>query len=793
MQLKLKGKFLLPTTLLIILGMGTIAFGSYSLARKTLEKELIEQMQLMVASLSQNMDALIERTKMDLTAWSHQEAFRKAIQSFSSGDMLEESNRLLSALQEAYPFYETVAIVNSSGSAVSSSDVKIIGKISIADRDYFQRAMKGEVALSDVLASRSSGNPIVTVAAPIYDAETRIGALVGIINLAYLTHLYIDPVKIGQTGYAYIYDANGIMVAHPDPKQILTMDMHDYDFGQEMLKKETGEIVYEWQNLLKIAVFQKSKNTGWTVTLTAGSVEVFAPIRRLGIISLVVALLVISVEIIVIALLVRSIIAPVMQSMRFANAIASGDLSATIFSRRKDELGSLIQSLHEMKSRIAQALQETTSVLRGVEQGNLAVRGNPEQFPGGWKELILGVNAVTEAFVAPIKLTAEQLERIAKGDIPEMIQTEAAGDFNLIKNNLNLLIRSMNEITQLAERMAEGDLLTNIAERSEQDRLMQALNAMMLRLRNVVREVKTIASDVAGNSENLSSSATELSEGVSEQAAAAEEASSSMEQMAANIRQNSDNALQTEKIALKASEDARKSRESVTQTVLAMREIVKKISTIEEIARKTHMLSLNATIEAARAQDFGKGFAVVAAEVRLLSTQVETAAMDINEVAGNSIVIAEKAGEMLDKLVPDIQRTTELVQEIAAASREQTMGSAQINKAVQQLDQVTQQNAAISEEFAASAAELNGQAEQLQELIAFFIAEKEEEEELEDVDKEMTVEKETPKVMPKLKHVSSKPNKRKSVTKKHVRQAAREITDDYDEYKDELDDEFERY
>jgi len=797
MQLKLRGKFLLPTTLLIILGMGTIASVSYFSARRALEKALVEQMQLMVASLSQNMDALIDRTKMDLTAWSHQDAFRKLLQPFSHEEAtLQESNRLLIALQEAYPFYDAVAIANPKGNIASSSDVEVIDKVSIGDREYFHRAMKGDSVLSEVLASRSSGKPVVTVAVPIKGiGNNYIGVLVGTINLAYLTHLYIDPVKIGQTGYAYIYDANGIMIAHPDPKQILKMDMHEYDFGQEMLKKESGVLVYEWQNLPKIAVFQKSANTGWTVTLTAGTQEVFGAIRQLGMINVIGTLLVIVIGIVVIVLLVRSILSPVMQSMRFANAIAEGDFSATISSGRNDELGNLMQSLHDMKSRIAQVLQETTGVLRGVQQGNLAIRGNPDQFPGGWKDLILGVNAVTEAFVAPITLTAEQLERIAKGDIPEIIEAETAGDFSLIKNNLNLLIRSMNEITQLAERMAGGDLLTNIAERSERDRLMQALNSMMLRLRNVVREVKAIASDVSGNSQNLSSSATALSEGVSEQAAAAEEASSSMEQMAANIRQNSENALQTEKIALKASEDARKSRESVSQTVLAMREIMKKISAIEEIARKTHMLSLNATIEAARAQEFGKGFAVVAAEVRALSTQVETAAVDINEVAGNSIVIAEKAGEMLDKLVPDIQRTTELVQEIAAASREQTMGSDQINKAVQQLDQVTQQNASISEEFAASAAELSGQAEQLQELIAFFMAE--EDEELEDVDEEdeALAEKEKPKTSQKSKRSSSKaskPNKRKIAPHKPVKRG-RETPEEYETYKDELDDEFERY
>jgi methyl-accepting chemotaxis protein len=211
-----------------------------------------------------------------------------------------------------------------------------------------------------------------------------------------------------------------------------------------------------------------------------------------------------------------------------------------------------------------------------------------------------------------------------------------------------------------------------------------------------------------------------MSQGATEQAASAEEVSSSMEEMVANIRQNADNALQTEKIAMKVAEDAQKGGEAVAETVTAMQEIVKKIGIIEEIARQTHMLSLNATIEAAKAQEYGKGFGVVAHEVRALAERTQTAAVEINHVASDSIAVAEQAGEMLKKLVPDIQKTAELVQEISAASKEQNSGAEQINRAIQQLDNITQQNSATSEEMASTAEELASQAEQLQHTIVFF-------------------------------------------------------------------------
>ena len=786
---------MLPTTLLIIVGMGTIAFVSYLTTKRALEEALTSQMRVIAAGISENMNTLVNRTKLDLTAWSRQETIQQMPQTFSSDEsILPKANQLLIFLCDTYQFYESVVITNGNGEVVASSTSEHIRHFSIADRSYFQRAMKGEIVVSEVLADKSSGKPVFTIAVPIKNASNvPVGVLVGVIDVTYLTKLYIDPVKIGETGYAYIWDSNGVMLAHPDPKMILTAETSKEDFGQRIMKQGSGEISYQWRGVSKIAVFDKSANTGWIVVLTAGTKEVFAPVGRLGLINLGVTLLVSVAGILVIVLLIRSILAPIMQSMRFANAIAEGDLSATIAAHRADELGNLTQSLHDMKSRIARALQEMTGVLHGIQQGNLAARGVPDQFPGAWRELIVGLNAVTDAFVAPITHTAEQLDRLAKGDLPEIIATEAPGDFNLIRKNLNALIFAMKEITQLAERMAEGNLMAKLDERSDRDRLMQALNEMVRHLREVVGNVKAIAGHVAENSQNLSAGAAEMSEGVAEQAASAEEVSSSMEEMTANIRQNSENALQTEKIAMKVAEDAKKSRESVSQTVTAMRDITKKVSIIEEIARQTHMLSLNATIEAARAQEYGKGFAVVAAEVRSLSARVETAAQEINDVADSSIHVAEKAGDMLDMLVPDVQRTAELVQEIAAASREQNLGSEQINKALQQLDHVTQQNASIAQNFANTAGELAIQAEQLQTIIAFFVAEEGEREE----DEESLDEEQPPALAPGRAHSKAalkKPSARKAAEKdrrKHGQRREAVVVEEAE--KDEYDDDFERF
>ncbi|QOZ75314.1 methyl-accepting chemotaxis protein [Bradyrhizobium sp. CCBAU 53351] len=356
------------------------------------------------------------------------------------------------------------------------------------------------------------------------------------------------------------------------------------------------------------------------------------------------------------------------RAVGLSNAVAIGDLSQTIEVQSNDEVGDLVKSLNAMTAN----LNATAAIANEVAQGNLAVEAKP------------------------------------------------LSDKDTLGIALERMIASLNASAEVANEIARGNLTVEAKRLSDKDKLGIALETMVQRLRQIVSEALTAAQNVSAGSQELSASAEQLSQGATEQASSAEEASSSMEEMASNVKQNADNANQTEQIAAQSAKDAEASGAAVGRAVQAMQTIAEKITIVQEIARQTDLLALNAAVEAARAGEHGKGFAVVASEVRKLAERSQAAAAEIGTLSAETVKVAQEAGGMLSKLVPDIKKTADLVQEITAACREQDVGAAQINQAIQQLDKVGQQNASASEQVSSTSEELASQAEQLQSTISYF-------------------------------------------------------------------------
>ena len=323
---------------------------------------------------------------------------------------------------------------------------------------------------------------------------------------------------------------------------------------------------------------------------------------------------------------------------------------------------------------------------------------------------------------------AEIVRRVADGDFDVQVELRKGDATSLLADMSKMCANLMSQLggrpeyaLDVVRRIAQGDLAVEVETRpGDKSSVLAAMRQMTEKLLAVVREIRESADSLVAASDQVASASQSLSQGATEQAANVEETSAAVEEISSTVAQNAENAKVTDSIASRSAQSAKEGGDAVKETVAAMRQIAHKIVIIDDIAYQTNLLALNAAIEAARAGEHGKGFAVVASEVRKLAERSQVAAQEIGSVASNSVTLAERAGGLLDELVPSIRKTADLVQEIAAASKEQTAGLSQINSSISQLSTTTQNTASASEQLSSTSEEMSAQAASLQDVMRYF-------------------------------------------------------------------------
>ncbi|MBF0119052.1 MAG: Tar ligand binding domain-containing protein [Desulfobacterales bacterium] len=474
-----------------------------------------------------------------------------------------------------------------------------------------------------------------------------------------------------------------------------------------------------------------------------------------------------------------AVIGPLNVAAEYVDRISKGDIPAKITDEYRGDFNEIKNNLNQCIDAINGLVLESDMLTQAAIEGRLDTRGNVSRFSGDYAKIVKGVNDTLDAVIGPLNVAAEYVDRISKGDIPVKITDKYRGDFNEIKNNLNqcidaigglvseaamltqaavegkldtrgnvskfsgdfakivkgvndtldAVIGPLNVAAEYVDRISKGDVPDKITDEYKGDfnEIKNNLNRMIDNLAQFATDVQIAADQVASGSQGISARSAEMSHGAKEQSASVEQVSSSIDSIKNTVNLNANNAKETAAIAEKAALDAQNGGKAVSETVHAMKSIAEKIGIIEEIARQTNMLALNAAIEAARAGEHGKGFAVVAAEVRKLAERSKTAAKEISTLSSSSVEVAEKAGKLIEEIVPGIQKTSLLVKEIKTSSDGQATGINQIAQAIKRLDEVVQENSAAIEEMASTTNELSSQADQLQGVSAFFKVKKQEE------------------------------------------------------------------